>query len=150
MIQYSGAFRDKNRQVLKRQHEFCKVLDKCKYLNISCSVQICSVADTQDAWSENNSLCILAFYLLKWLEIIVSYYHVSPLPSQDLTKGEAVDSQAGWSCRTFFSTNCFQVVFSVSDGSLDITLLCIFSYLHTNFSCIFGLLGTMFLYTYIL
>lgn len=91
-------------QVLKRQHEFRGVLDKCKSLNISCSGRIHNSSDTQDAWSENTSLCILAFYLLKQLQITVSYCHFSLLPSQELAKGEAVDSQAGWSYCTLFST----------------------------------------------
>lgn len=136
-------------QVLKRRHEFCEVLDKCKCLNSSCSGRIRNSSDTQDAWSENTSLCILAFYLLKQLQISVSYCHFSLLPSQELTKGEAVDSQAGWSCcSTLFSTNWFQIVLSISDGSLDIVVLCLLSCLRTNFSCSFVLLGLMFLCIY--
>lgn len=84
-------------QVLKRRHEFCKGLDKCKYLNITCCVQICNSADTCHAWSKNTSLHIWGVYLLKQLQVIMSYCHFSLLPPQELTKGEAVDSQAGWS-----------------------------------------------------
>lgn len=136
--------------VLKRRREFCEVLDKCKCLSITCSAQFLNSAATEGVWSENTSLHVLPDYLLKQLQIIVSYCHFSLLAPQERTQGAAAKSQAGWSyCSTWFLTNWFPIVFSVSDGLLDIILLCLFSCPCTNWNCVFALPGLVFLCTYI-
>lgn len=69
-------------------------MDKCKGLSLSWSVQNQNPADTQDAWSENVSLPILAFL---FIEAITDYCDLLPFftPFSPRTEGRLWTGRLG-------------------------------------------------------